>query len=187
MDARPVWWTSALGEQGVEAVPGLDRALGHAGREGALERFDGSHVADGRELRPAIEVCEGVGFWSAHRTDSLDVEHEGPLVARGRRDLEVLAVERHVVAIRGAVDVAPLPARADIHLDDRGRRAVLAPPARDELRVREGLPDLLAGSVEGALEHELGVLRIDRRRVGATAVDPCRVHRRLLAVLSARP
>ena len=37
-------WASALGEQGLEAIPGLDPALDHAASERALDDLGRSHV-----------------------------------------------------------------------------------------------------------------------------------------------
>ena len=54
----------------------------------------------GRDPRLAVEVLEGERLRAALRADALDVEHERPPEPFGRRDLEVLAVERHVVAVR---------------------------------------------------------------------------------------
>ena len=85
-----------------------------------------------RDLRPAAEILERVRLGAAHRPDPLDVEHERPAEAARRLDLEVLAEERLVGAVRGAADVAPGAAGPDVHLDDRRRRAVRAPPARDD-------------------------------------------------------
>ena len=115
-------------------------------------------------LRPAL------------RADALDIEHERPFEALGRRNAQVLAVEDDVVAVGRAADVAPLATRPDVHLGDLRGRPVRTPPAGDDLRIGEGLPDPLARCIEGALEDEVAALRIDGRGRGATPVDPLRGH-----------
>src|SRR3954452_9969656 len=151
--------------------PRLDRARRHPGRESGFDDLGRPEVPDGPNLRPAVDVLEGMGFRAALGTGALDVEHERPFEAVRWVDREVLPVERDVVAVGSRADVAPPSARTDIHLDDPGRRPVGTPPSGDDGRIREGLPDLIDGRVERALEDEVAAIRVDGGRLGATPVD----------------
>src|SRR5664279_4536519 len=181
---RPSLGSSAFGEHRLEAIPGLDRAADHAGRHGTVDRLGRPYVRGGRDLRSTAEILEDEGFGAALRSDAVDVEHEGPGERLGRVDLQVFPEERHVLTIESVTDVPPGAARPDVHLDDRGRGALGPPPAGDAVRVRERLPDRLARRVEGALEHEVATLRVDRRAVGTAPVDPRRAHRCLHPIYS---
>src|SRR5688572_31678842 len=97
-DARLRGRPSAVGQQGLEAIPGLDRALAHAGREGALDDLGRAHVTDGGDLGASVDLLEDEGLRPALRSEPVDFEHEGPLETLWGVDLEVLPKEGHVVA-----------------------------------------------------------------------------------------
>ena len=96
-----------------------------------------------------------------------DVDDERPDDPLRRVHLEVLAVERDVLAVRRVADEAPAAAGPDIHLHDGRRVAAGTPPVRDPVGVRDHRPDEVARGVEDALEHELQAVLIDHRALVA--------------------
>ena len=91
---------SPLGEQLREAIPELDAALDHAGRQRAFDHLGGAEVADGDDLRPAADVLErcvsGPPIGPTPSTSNMNVHSK----RRRRIDREVLPVEHHVLAVR---------------------------------------------------------------------------------------
>ena len=82
---------------------------------------------------------------------------ERPGDALGLVDFPVLAAEGILRAVLVAVNEAPGTAGLDLQLVDRRGGRARAPPLRDQLGVRERLPDAVAGSVEPALRVDLAV------------------------------
>src|SRR5262245_24491724 len=101
---------SELREQRLEAIPGLDRALHHAGGECTLEGLGRAEVARRADLGPAVDLRECVRLRTA-RLATGDLEHEGPFPRAGLVDREELAEEDDILAIGRGVDIAPLAAR----------------------------------------------------------------------------
>src|SRR5437773_876601 len=168
---------SALCDLVGEAIVRLERATDHAGGQRALEVVNRGELAPDGHLRAPTEVLERHRVHRGAVVEAGDVEDlslDDPLE---RDNLEILALERGILAACGVVDPAPPTAGPDVHLLDRRGVAMRPPPVGHPLWIVHDLPNELTRGIEDPLDHQLSAFCEGRCTFVAKILSYC--HRAL--------